>query len=635
MTDPNEDTSILNKNSAAHPHRRLPFFSVLLLILLSAAMLWAALARDIQAASPISLPVEFYGEYSRDQTDWQPLSKDADLNALKGDLYLRGHFSDDLSGIVVSCHLDHIYYSIVVNGENAAGYIPKRAFAEPVVCGSDWSSWKIDSLSANDTVEIHLSNPHTAGNPRAYAEFLGNLYRGNSLSFSKYMLHSSLSTVAEVRSGIDSEISAPFLYSGQLSRISGFLVLALSILLLGVSVSDSLQGNLLGRRLWYMTLWSISMSVPMILDTSDVTLWSSRLVFNTYGAQLCRMLAVFFLILCAAEFLHQRPKKAAYILAVIDGIADACILIAGIAFRYPLCESSMLWLILQGILLTILLACGIWDLCREKTRRKKYEIIFILIPVCSALAEIANAWAGWWSRGLAVDLVFLIIFMTALVWIIKDVPAQYRAAKHAAQMELELSQSRIAIMLSQIQPHFLYNTLSTIRALCRRDPRKAEEAILEFTEFLRGNMDSLTADTPISFEQELSHTKSYLALEEKRFSNKLNVIYNIGPASFRLPTLTLQPIVENAVRYGVTKRPDGGTVTIATHETETSYIITVKDDGIGFDANQPHKDGRSHIGIANVRQRLASMCNGTLSIASIPDVGTEVTIEIPKEKKVC
>jgi hypothetical protein len=158
MTNSNEHAPI-KKNSAVHPHRRLPFFSILLLILLSAAMLWAALARDIQAASPISLPVEFYGEYSRNQTDWQPLSKDADLNALNGDLYLRGHFSDDLSGIVVSCHLDHIYYSIAVNGENAAGYIPKRAFAEPVVCGSDWSSWKIDSLSANDTVEIHLSNP--------------------------------------------------------------------------------------------------------------------------------------------------------------------------------------------------------------------------------------------------------------------------------------------------------------------------------------------------------------------------------------------------------------------------------------------------------------------------------------------
>lgn len=158
---------------------------------------------------------------------------------------------------------------------------------------------------------------------------------------------------------------------------------------------------------------------------------------------------------------------------------------------------------------------------------------------------------------------------------------------------------------------------------------------MELTEFLRGNMESLTADKPISFSQELTHTKNYLALEQLRFPNKLHIVYDTQATLFRLPTLTLQPIVENAVRYGVTKRPEGGTVTIATRETDRAYIITVSDDGIGFDPELPHDDGRTHIGINNVRDRLMSMCGGTITILSEPGIGTVATIEIPKGEAGC
>ncbi len=204
-----------------------------------------------------------------------------------------------------------------------------------------------------------------------------------------------------------------------------------------------------------------------------------------------------------------------------------------------------------------------------------------------------------------------------------------------ARKENELSGSRVAIMLSQIQPHFLYNALSTIRVLCRKDPEKAELATVEFAEFLRGNMDSITADKPVSFEQELAHTRNYLNIEQIRFPQKLRIVYDIGPTLFRLPTLTLQPIVENAVRYGVTKRVEGGTVTIATRETDSAYLVTVIDDGIGYDPRQPHEDGRTHIGISNVQTRLAAMCGGTLEIHSTPGVGTEAIMEIPKGAEKC
>jgi LytS/YehU family sensor histidine kinase len=185
-------------------------------------------------------------------------------------------------------------------------------------------------------------------------------------------------------------------------------------------------------------------------------------------------------------------------------------------------------------------------------------------------------------------------------------------------------------MLSQIQPHFLYNALTAIGKLCELDPPKAKTAVFNFAHYLRGNMDSLTENQLIHFSKEMDHVRYYLWLEEMRFSHRLGVVYEIEAADFSLPALTIQPIVENAVRYGLMKHHAGGTVTICAEEMENCWRVTVTDDGVGFDPSKPKQDGRSHVGIENVRRRLAAMCSGTLTVTSAPGVGTKATIEIPK-----
>ncbi len=200
-----------------------------------------------------------------------------------------------------------------------------------------------------------------------------------------------------------------------------------------------------------------------------------------------------------------------------------------------------------------------------------------------------------------------------------------------AQRDADLQRAKISIMLSQIQPHFLYNALCVIQDLCHDAAPEAEKATIAFSRFLRGNLDSLKADKPIPFLQELDHTKYYLTLEGMRFGQRLKVEYDIQADCFQVPAMSLQPIVENAVRYGVMKRETGGTVKICAAELEKNFVITVEDDGIGFDPGQKHDDGRTHIGIDNVRQRLREMCSGDLKIASMPSAGTIATILIPKE----
>ena len=154
---------------------------------------------------------------------------------------------------------------------------------------------------------------------------------------------------------------------------------------------------------------------------------------------------------------------------------------------------------------------------------------------------------------------------------------------HTHDQELKAGQ-RIQIMLSQIQPHFLLNSLEVIRRLYRKNPEKADKALLKFERYLRGNMDSLTREGLIPFRTELEHTRTYLELEQLRFPDELHIVYDLQCTEFSLPPLTLQPLAENAVRHGVREKTSGeGTVTIAAREYGDRYEISVTDDGNGFD----------------------------------------------------
>ena len=204
-----------------------------------------------------------------------------------------------------------------------------------------------------------------------------------------------------------------------------------------------------------------------------------------------------------------------------------------------------------------------------------------------------------------------------------------RQKEENARQKEENAQLKLDVMLSQINPHFLYNTLGGIETLCEGAPI-AKEAIHTFAFFLHGNFDTLTERGMISFERELNHTKLFLDLEKMRFGDELTIVYDITCTDFDIPTLTLQPIVENAVTHGVRMTEWGqGTVTIKTREYDDRVEVSVLDDGPGFDPETPPNDGRRHIGIANVRQRLQSTCGGSLRIES-GNNGTCATIILPK-----
>lgn len=202
--------------------------------------------------------------------------------------------------------------------------------------------------------------------------------------------------------------------------------------------------------------------------------------------------------------------------------------------------------------------------------------------------------------------------------------------KDILKKEKEQTRLRISAMISQMQPHFLYNSLAVIAALCEEDPKLAAEATSEFSNYLRENMDFADKSNPVSFSEELNHIKTYVWLEKLRFPAKLNIEYDTAFTAFPVPALSVQPIVENAIKHGICKSRTGGTVRISSFEADQYYCVTVCDNGIGFDLQNMADDSRQHLGINNTRYRIKEMMGGSLDIESSPGKGTKVTIKIPK-----
>lgn len=247
---------------------------------------------------------------------------------------------------------------------------------------------------------------------------------------------------------------------------------------------------------------------------------------------------------------------------------------------------------------------------------------FMVMSVVSYVIQQLNY--GIATTPVATCIALLIIFIDLLT--VREIQMK--------RQEQELKEMQVDMMISQIQPHFLYNTLTAIRALCEKDPKKAQAAIYDLSRYLRANMNSITSKTPIMFSKELEHVENYLNLERTRFGERVKVTYDINVIDFRIPPLCLQPLVENAVKHGITKRDEGGCIHIRTYEDEKDYMIDVSDDGVGFDVIQYRKglEG-SHVGLSNVESRLKSQSEGYIDISSIVGERTTITVHIPKIQK--
>ena len=254
---------------------------------------------------------------------------------------------------------------------------------------------------------------------------------------------------------------------------------------------------------------------------------------------------------------------------------------------------------------------------RHKKLSKKYFIGLLVYLFTMTVAVVM-------SMLIAVDM--MVVFGIALCaltmfgFIISDNMEQYM------RQQREIAHQRSSVMVLQMRPHFIYNTMMGIYYLCDQDPAKAKQVTLDFTSYLRKNFTAIASEEMIPFNDELEHTRAYLAVEQAQFEDSLFVSFDTPHTMFRVPPLTLQPIVENAVKHGMNESCDPIHISVVTRQTDLSSEIIVNDDGPGF---KPTDDDEPHIALNNIRQRLELMCGGTLEVAPREGGGTSVKVTIP------
>ena len=200
--------------------------------------------------------------------------------------------------------------------------------------------------------------------------------------------------------------------------------------------------------------------------------------------------------------------------------------------------------------------------------------------------------------------------------------------REIARQQREIAHERASVMVLQMRPHFIYNTLMSIYSLCMFDPGKARQITRDFTSYLRRNFNAIANNSAIPFSTELEHTRAYLAVEQAQYGNMLIVEYDTSFTHFRLPPLTLQPIVENAIKHGMDLDSNPLHISIRTKEMDFSTHIIVEDNGSGFD---PSDEDKPHTTLENIRQRLEMMCGGSMTIQPRKGGGTVVTLVIPDD----
>ena len=267
-----------------------------------------------------------------------------------------------------------------------------------------------------------------------------------------------------------------------------------------------------------------------------------------------------------------------------------------------------------------------------KVQKSHYIILYILLIAAISITWLVALIRRWKKLGRIQWVMFLIcMFSLDYIQIIfLELFLMSELVRRYLEQAREMARQRTRIAVTQMRPHFIYNTMMTIYYLCAKDPEKAQEVTLHFSNYLQSNFQAIAKEGLIPFSEELEHTKAYLEVEKARFTGQLFVEFDTPVTFFFIPPLTLQPIVENAIKHGLDPDLDPLYVSILTCETEKENEIIVEDTGPGFD---PLDGDETYLTLRNVRERLKMMCSGTLDIEPRRTGGTRVMIRIPVKKQ--
>lgn len=577
----------------------------IVMFLCAGMITFLACRQSNQAVRSMPLPLSFEGEFSQNGGEWKPLSKETEFSSYEGDLVLRGRFDVELLEMAsINCHLEHIGISVYINGEN----VYESSFEMyPDMCGNGWGTWIIPEGAADKEIEIHLHNPHSYGNPDAYNEFLNSLYTGNEIVVAEYI----------------KKYNSPY-------RIVGIFIIVTSIALLGTAIGYILLRLPNSTFMLKLGIMSILMGVYIFLDTKDIFFVNDRIVFNTYICQLSVMFAAWILGMCIIDLLKEKRKRVAEVVVYIHAFSNLVLMAIVFSGVMGIYDTGMYWAIAQGIVSLLLLVLCIMEI-KEHGIKKQMLLISGMILLAILAVELLNAYVGWWQNGICIKFVYVLLFVVWIVNAVYTIAKHHQASIKAEKLKEELKSRRVVLAMSQIKTHFIFNVLNAISGLCESDPQKADKTLDTFARYLRNNINVMNDDELEDFTSTLKNLEDYIELQQVRFGNKVQFEKNIEAEDFKIPSLILQPVVENSIKHGLLHKKQGGTVRLHTWTENGNNRIEISDDGVGFDTESTPREGS--VGMKNVRFRLQHMVNGTMDIKSIPGEGTTVTITIPFTEK--
>lgn len=600
---------------------------ILLLIIFAALMMWFNHVNSTQAISATVAKVRFYGEYRIGDRQWQEITEGQHIPATKGDVTLRGNFhmltpDGEYVGVYrgelpVAFYSNHISLTIYEGSNEPFVMDIENPLYGSSACCKYWTGYMLSSGS-EESIEILIHNPHRFGNENAIDEMLSNM---------------------SLWSGIDFE--SDVLDSGQTQRNVGLFFVIVSLALLGSALFSALLHVPNTRIIWLLGATILSAGIYLAYSAPGVSFWNESIAANTSILGFSMMFYMLFASGIITYFLKE-TKRIGYIVTIASGVSIGIYFVLPVLTDVYFYDTWLPWVITQSVANVVLLGCLIKEYIASSKKERLVHMGMALLVLAFEADAVATA-IGLWEGGAISKYVFVVLFIAALFVVLRLIPRNINAATKAKELELqrsrleaeknmveaELKESRISIMLSQIQPHFIYNTLGTIERMCLKDPQKAFDLVRNFSLYLRGNFSELDSVTPIRFADEIKHVEYYVNIEKVRFPD-MSIEYDVEATEFVLPALSVQPLVENAIKHGLMRLETGGTVKIHSYETPTHFCVEVTDDGVGFDTDAP-VDEKKHVGLRNIRGRLKAMVNGALVMESKPGVGTKAIIMIPKE----
>lgn len=419
-------------------------------------------------------------------------------------------------------------------------------------------------------------------------------------------------------------------YSGSLNilfLLSIFFALT-SLLFMLFSLLNKVVVNI-APQIVVLSLMSLSFSLYVNFICGKFQLISGNAyIFNTLAYLMLIFGGLFFTFYLYLKAVNLRILNIARFLIWLFVLLSVLTLLTTI---FPQIDVSMvLCIALTGILTTsILFLINTLLLFRETKKGILYiteNLSVIALFSVVGVFEVLN-------QTILADLIVLIgVFIDTIACYMSEYAVSVINSQKLTFEKHEEENARVSIMLAQIQPHFLYNALNSIAILCDMDAKKARDLTVKFSQYLRNNINSLSREEAVPFREELNNINTYLDIEKIRFANKLTVKEDIKVMEFNVPVLTIQPLVENAVKHGISKKATPGLLTITTKEDDEYFYVIINDNGVGFNMDEVQEkiDSGKSIGLSNVQYRLRQMVGGKCEIVSTLGSGTECVVSLPK-----